>query len=167
MVALDIKDVKHFMGRLLGTDLLDSFLLEEAVVCSYNTFHIDGRVNRDFYSMQEWEDPEIRPYEFSEWKKMRTILFELIKGKKAPCSFRFVLHLMPQFAAGVAKGADAGISADQIKALVLTCKYEEGKLRLITGTAFHTFVLDKSVETAWDRTMKTFLDRREIGYEEL
>ena len=146
MVALGIKDVKHFMGKLLGSDLLDSFLLEEAAVHTYNTFVIDGRMNRDFYSEEEWNEPEIRPYEFSEWKKMRGILFELIKGRKTPVSFRFVLHLMPQFVEGVVKKADSGVTPDQIKALVLTCKYEEGTLRLLTGTAFHTFVMDKSVE---------------------
>ncbi len=167
MVALGIKDVKHFMGKLLGSDLLDSFLLEEAAVHTYNTFVIDGRMNRDFYSEEEWNEPEIRPYEFSEWKKMRGILFELIKGRKTPVSFRFVLHLMPQFVEGVVKKADSGVTPDQIKALVLTCKYEEGTLRLLTGTAFHTFVMDKSVEAVWDRTMKTFLDRKDVEYEEL
>lgn len=167
MVALGIKDVKHFMGKLLGSDLLDSFLLEEATVHTYNTFLIDGRLNRDFYSQEEWNEPQIRPYEFSEWKKMRGILFELIKGRKVPVSFRFVLHLMPQYVEGVVKKGDPGVPADQVKALVLTCKYEEGTLRLLTGTAFHTFVMDKSVETAWDKTIKTFLERRDVDYEEL
>ena len=40
MIALQIKDVKHFMGRLLGTDLLDSFLLEEAGF--EGRFHLRG-----------------------------------------------------------------------------------------------------------------------------
>ena len=64
MLALQIKDVKHFMGRILGTDAFDSFLLEEAVVRTYNTFTIDGRMNRDFFSSEEWEDPSIRPCDF-------------------------------------------------------------------------------------------------------
>ena len=42
MIALRIKDVKHFMGRLLGTDFFDIFLLEQAVVTTYNTFTVDG-----------------------------------------------------------------------------------------------------------------------------
>ena len=82
MIALQIKDVKHFMGRLLGTDFLDSFLLEEAVVSTYNTFTIDGRMNRDFFTREEWEEPSVRPYGFSPWERMRPILFELIRGKK-------------------------------------------------------------------------------------
>ena len=43
------------MGKLLGTECFDSFLLEEAVITTYNTFRIDGRINREFYSDEEWE----------------------------------------------------------------------------------------------------------------
>ena len=167
MLALQIKDVKHFMGKLLATELFDSFLLEEATIISYNTFHIDGRMNKEYYSNEEWEEASIRPYEFSEWKNIRPILFDLIKGKKTPVSFKFVLHLMPRFVAGVLKSADTTITAEQIRALVLTCRFEEGSLTLITGTSFHTFLLDRSVEPLWDSTIKTFLNRKEISYEEL
>lgn len=167
MIALQIKDVKHFMGRLLGTDFLDSFLLEEAVLSTYNTFTIDGRMNRDFFSKEEWAEPEIRPYDFSSWKSMRPILFELIRGKKTPVSFRFILHLMPQYVPGILKPSETTVTADQIKALVLTCRYENGALTLLTGTSFYTFLPDKSADVLWDRTVKTFLDRREVAYDEL
>ena len=167
MLALQIKDVKNFMSKLLGTETFDSFLLEEATIVSYNTFHIDGHLNRDFFSSEEWEEPSVRPYEFSEWKNMRSVVFELIKGKKTPVSFKIILHLMPQFVAGVLKPSETAITADQVKALVLTCRFEEGILTLITGTAFRTFLMDRSVEPLWDRTVKTFLNKKEIGFEEL
>lgn len=48
MIALQIKEIKSFMGKLLGTECFDSFLLEEAVITTYNTFRIDGRINREF-----------------------------------------------------------------------------------------------------------------------
>lgn len=167
MLALMIKDVRHFMGRLLGTDAFDSFLLEEAVITSYNTFTIDGRMNRDFFSREEWEDPTIRPCEFSTWKSMRSVLFDLIKGKKTPVGFRFVLQLMPQYVPGVLKPDKTDITPEQVKALVLTCRYENGALTLITGTSFHTFLPDKTPDLLWDQTMKRFLDKKEINYEEL
>ena len=167
MLALQIKDVKNFMGKLLGTETFDSFLLEEATIVSYNTFHIDGHMNRDYFSCEEWEEPSVRPYGFSEWKNMRPVLFGLIKGKKTPVSFKIILHLMPQFVSGVLKPSETSITDDQVKALVLTCRFEEGALTLITGTSFHTFLPDRSVEPLWDRTIKTFLTKKEIGFEEL
>lgn len=167
MQALQIKDVKHFMGRLLGTDAFDSFLLEEAVIRTYNTFTIDGRMNRDFFSNEEWDDPSIRPCDFSTWKSIRPVLFDLIKGRKTPVSFKFILHLMPQYVPGVLKPSETSVTTEQVKALVLTCRYENGVLSLITGTSFHTFLPDKTVDTLWDKTMKRFLDKKEINYEQL
>ena len=38
MIALQIKEIKSFMGKLLGTECFDSFLLEEAVITTYNTY---------------------------------------------------------------------------------------------------------------------------------
>ena len=64
MIALQIKEIKSFMGKLLGTECFDSFLLEEAVITTYNTFRIDGRINREFYSDEEWENKETHPDEF-------------------------------------------------------------------------------------------------------
>ena len=156
MIALQVKEVKSFMGKLLGSSCFDSFLLEEATISTYNTFHIDGHMNRDFFSSEEWDDPELRPDDFSAWKNVRPLCFDLIKGRKTPSGFKFILHLMPRF-----------IPADQVKALVLTCKYDGSGLTLVTGTAFHTFIMDKSVDVLWDRTVRTFLTKKGIGFDEL
>lgn len=90
MIALKITHIKQFMNRLLAGEDFDSFLLEEASISTYNTFTIDGRQNRSFYSTEEWEDKEIRPYDFSTWKTVRPICFDLIKGRHTPAAFHFV-----------------------------------------------------------------------------
>ena len=56
MIALKITNVKQFMAKLLAGEDFDAFLLEEAVISTYNTFTIDGRQNREFYTAVEWED---------------------------------------------------------------------------------------------------------------
>ena len=167
MIALQIKEIKSFMGKLLGTECFHSFLLEEAVITTYNTFRIDGRINREFYSDEEWENKETHPDEFSAWKTMRPLCFDLIKGKKTPAGFKFILHLMPRYIPGILKPEDTPITPDQVKALVLTCKYDGGSLTLVTGTAFTTFLPDKTVDVLWDKAVRTFLSKKEIGFEEL
>lgn len=167
MIALRITNIKQFMGKFLGSEAFDSFLVEEASISTYNTFMIDGRQNRDFYSCEEWEDKEIRPYEFTSWKQLRPICYSLIKGNKTPCAFKFVLHLMPEYVASVLKNGDTVIMPQQVKALALTVKYDGTTLTLTTGTAFHTFVMDKTVDELWDNAVRQFLYKREIGYEEL
>ena len=94
MLAIQIKDVKTFMSKLLSGNTFDSFLLEEAQIHTFNTFVIDGHQNRDFYTKEELEDPEAFPYEYSEWKNMKTICFQLIKGKKVPTFMKIILHLL-------------------------------------------------------------------------
>ena len=167
MIALKITNLKHFMGRLLGSEDFDSFLLEEASVSTYNTFHIDGHLNREFYTSEEWDDETIRPYDFSMWKTMRPICFDLIKGTHTPSAFRFVLHLIPKYAQSVLSKGDTGITLQQLKAFVLNIKYDGTVLTLVTGTAFHTFLMDKTPDALWDQAVKQFLSGKGIAYEEL
>lgn len=154
------------MGRLLGTDCFDSFLLAEANLKTSVEYTIDGHINKEFYTKEELEDPQICPHDFAAWSAMRPICFEMIRGKRTPSSFKFVLHLMPDYVPGVLKGADESLSPDQVKALVLTIKYDGAAATIVTGTAFHSFVMDKTLDAQWDKTMRQFLSKKGIAYTE-
>lgn len=167
MIAWKITNVKQFMGKLLASDTFDLFLLEEASITTYNTFSIDGHQNKDFYTAEEWEDKEIRPYDFSLWKTIRPICFDLIKGTHTPTSFRFVLHLLPEHVASILQKGNTAVTADQVKAFVLNIKYDGSTLTLVTGTAFHSFLMDKTPDQLWDMAIRQFLSKKEISYEEL
>lgn len=166
MIALKITNIKQFMGKLLASEDFDSFMLEEASISTYNTFMIDGHQNRDFYTTEEWEDREIRPYDFTAWKQIRPICYSLIKGTHTPCAFKFTLHLIPDYVASILKSGDTAVTPQQLKALVLTVKYDGTVLTLITGMSFHTFIMDKTVDALWDNAIKQFLSKRDISYEE-
>lgn len=166
MISLKITNVKQFMGKLLVSEDFDPFLLEEASISTYNNFLIDGHQNRDFYTAEEWEDKDIRPYDFTTWNQIRPICYSLIKGTHTPCAFKFVLHLIPDYVASILKNGDTSVTPQQIKGLVLTIKYDGTVLTLITGMSFHTFIMDKSVDSLWDNAIRQFLDKRGIGYEE-
>ena len=165
MIALQITNIKQFMGKLLASETFDCFLLEEASISTYNTFMIDGHQNRDFYTNEEWEDASVRPYEFSTWKQIRPICFSLIKGTHTPASFRFVLHLTPESTLSILEKGGSDITLQQLKAYVLTIKYDGTALTLVTGSAFHTFVMDKTVDLLWDNALKEFLAAQEISFE--
>lgn len=167
MIALKITNVKMFMGKLLASDNFDIFMLEEAMISTYNTFSIDGHQNRDFYTTEEWENKEICPYDFSMWKTIRPICFDLIKGTHTPTAFRFVLHLLPEHVVAILQKGNTSVTADQVKAFVLNIKYDGSTLTLVTGTAFHSFLMDKTPDQLWDVAIRQFLSKKEIGYEEL
>ena len=167
MIALKITNIKQFMSKLLTGEDFDAFMLEEASISTYNTFHIDGHQNRDFYTSEEWEDETIRPYEFSTWQTIRPICFDLIKGTHTPAAFRFVLHLMPKHAQSILSKGDTTVTLQLLKAFVLNIKYDGTDLTLVTGTALHTFLMDKTPDVLWDQTVRQFLSQKGISYEEL
>ena len=167
MTALEIQSLKQFMHAFLADDTFDLFLLEEAVITTYNTFHIDGRQNKSFYSSEEWNDPAIRPYEFTRWKDLRGRCFDLIKGRRTPAGFKFVLQLIPDYIEGILKNEDTLLKPDDIKALVLTLKYDGTRLTLVTGTSLKTFLPDQSLEPCWDGAIRRFLAKHGLHYEEL
>lgn len=167
MLAIKIKDVKPFMAKLLSADTFDSFLLEEAQIHTFNTFTIDGHQNREFYTKEELEDPEIFPYEYSCWKEMKGICFQLIKGKKVPTFMKIILHQKPENAYTLLEEAGALEFAKVLKAFVLTIKYDAGGLLLTTGTSFSTFLMDKTPDLVWDQDFRKFLMEKGIEFEEV
>ena len=95
MIALKLTNVKACMSHLLLMDTFDSFLLIEGEIMTFNTFKIDGFIQKNFYTSEELEQMGTLP-EYAYWKQLREYCFSLIKGKKTPLGFRFVFSLSPK-----------------------------------------------------------------------
>lgn len=165
MKAFKIKELKTFMIRLLGSSAFDTFLLAEASITTYNTFLINGRINKDFFTGDLNDEDTIPPYEFSMWQDMRSLCFDLIKGKRTPVAFKLVLHLKPELAETLLKENESAVTLNDLKAFVLNIKYDGSMLTCITATAFHTFIPDKTPDQIWDAYMVKFFDQNSIIYE--
>ena len=157
MIKLEITKLGPFMGKLLSSECFDSFLLTEAKVRTEATWTMDGRVNRDFFTSEEWEEREKNRFEYITWQSARPYFHELIRGRRAPVSFRFILSLKPEYLSSI---ADKSI----VSALLINVNYEEGAASLITGISYSAFTLDRSAESAWDQTVRRFLDSKDIVY---
>lgn len=166
MTAFQITSMKNFMSRLLASDTFDCFLLEEALISTANTFSIDGHINRDFFKGTETE-ADAPAYEFRPWAEIKGLCFDLIKGRRTPLSFRFVLHLMPEKAAALLEKENCSVDCSQIKALVLTIRYDGAKAVLTTGISSHSFLLSKEPDAIWDRALGRYLSGKGIDYEVL
>ena len=91
MIACNICDIKLFTKKLFIGETFDRLLLKEAEIVTFNTFSIDGRVHKSFYSEEERAEGQIE--EYSTWKTLRPFCFSLIKGKKLPERFSIILKL--------------------------------------------------------------------------
>lgn len=165
MLALKISSTKTFMHHLLVNDTFDNFLMSDATISTANTYQLDGHINKDFFSSEELMDGSCPAYDFSEWKDMKPLCFNLIKGKRTPLFFKFILHLKPEAVGKLLAAGSCNIPLEQVKALVLTIKYDGTQVVLTTGSAFHTFVMSKEPDNIWDKALLQFLARKNIDYE--
>lgn len=100
----------------------------------------------------------------SNGKKMpEDLVFSLIKGKHTPVNFKFVLHVKPEHVASILEKGDTAVTPEQIRAFVLTVKYDGSNLTLITATAAHSFLMDKTPDNLWDQAIRRFMDRTGLG----
>lgn len=161
MIAFQITNTKDFMKKLLSSEIFDIFLLEEASINTYNTFSIDGHIQKDFYPKEE-----LPIYNLSLWKNMKPLCFQLIKGRQTPLNFKFVLHLIPECYKDFFKNQTETLSINQVNAFILNIRYDGSFVTIITGTNYQTFSLDKEADHIWDQSVRNFFSSHEIAYEE-
>lgn len=164
MIALQIQDIKDFMNRLLLKEIFDPFLVVEAAITTYNTFHIDGRLKPDYYTPEEREDLNLSQRHFSRWQDLRPFCLELIKGKRTPLSFQFTFQLSPENTKKLLAQTESSFSAQDINGLILNIRYDANGLFCTTALSLNIFTLDKSLDHAWDQMVQKFLLKQEIAF---
>lgn len=165
MQAYKITGLKDFMNKLLVSNSFDCFLMEEGTVTTCNTFSIDGRIKKEFYTREEQENTPC-PYDFSLWKDMKTLCFDLIKGKRTPLNFKFVFLLLPEQTEKLL--ADGGFDnrSNILQYLSLIIKYDGSGITLVTGISTETFLMDKTPDRIWDQAFVRFLEKYQIAWED-
>lgn len=143
MIVLEL-NAKASMAHLLLMPAFHKFSLIEGEVTTFNKFHIDGRLQKEFFD----EAPE---QEYASWKDVQEYFLSIIRGKRTPLHFKIILSLsredFPQFLAAY----ELNFRPEDIQGLYLNLRYDGKNLSCVTGTSFHSFTMDKSLEQAWDR----------------
>lgn len=155
MTVLEINDVKGFMAKLLASDTFDDYYILEAVITKANTFTIDGRLNEEYLADagEEVVDSDSGATDASRlqaWGKVRSLCFDLVKGKTLPIFMKVVLQLPESKVADILAESGASIRPEEITGLYLNITYDRKELRVVTGTSLKTFSMDKSLEREWD-----------------
>ena len=152
------------MAKLLTQELFDNYLVEEAVIDTYNTFTIDGRIHKDFYKDISSTEDEVPSEDFSRWSKIRPICLELIKGKQTPLGFKFILRMNDMDKRDFLSTVDTDLPPEQLH-IGMVVKYTQGQVIITTAFSCDIFTLDKSAEKAWDEYIPSFLDSNDIENE--
>ena len=151
-------DTKACMSHLLLKDTFDSLSLIEGEITTYNKFTIDGYIHKDFYE----EAPD---REYSLWSELRSHCLSIIKGKRTPLGFKFILSLSREDIIGFLEQGGLRYRPEEIQGLYMNLRYDGTYLACVTGTSMHTFTMDKSLDEAWDRWVQTFYANAGIAFE--
>lgn len=154
MQSTNISDVKIFMKKLLIDDVFDHFLLDESTITTYNTFSINGHIQKSYYTDEEYE--QLKNKDFTYWEAIKPMCFNIIKGKKTPLSFKIILKLDPEATLNFIN--EQGLNNDNIvSSLYININYENMALNCISATSYKSFSLDKTIENAFDKYIEKFL----------
>ena len=160
MILLSISEVKEFMSKLLLSDTFDSFLFIEGEIVTFNTFSINGYLQKDFF------DKDMIPERnYSLWKELREYCFSRIRGKRTPLRFKFVFGLSEPNIEKLLRQQGLSFTPQDVQGLYLNISYDGHSLRCVTGTSMNLFTLDKSLEEAWDKMVQKFFVQKEISFE--
>ena len=156
-------DTKKCMNALLLHPAFDSFLFIEGDITTFNTFQFNGRLKKDFFSAEEKEALDNREYAL--WKELREFCLSLIKGKRTPLGFHFVLSMSAPNIARLLEQEHLSFAPADVQGLYLNFKYDGTTLSCTTGTSMNLFTLDKSLEQAWDKMAQRIFAKYEIPFE--
>ncbi|MFR5241405.1 DUF5721 family protein [Roseburia faecis] len=167
MLALALTNKKDFMNKFLKTEIFDHFLLQEGIVVSFASYVIDGTITKGFYTDTEAEELGIKTFHFLPFSMLRPRIFDLIKGKKAPSSFKFILMLSPENQKRTMERIGSSYTPADISAMSMNIKFQNQMLTLTTGISYRIFSTDKTLEPEWDKFVRQFLSQHDISFEVL
>lgn len=159
MKNFEIEDVKKYMQDLLTDSRYDSFYMYEVRLKTSLDYYINGRLNHNFYITDVSEETEDMPdanQEYIYWKDIKKKVFDLIKGKRLPISFRLILMFNQENVIRLIEMNNIPIAPENVGALFYNIYYENGILQVTTGSSVKVFTLDKTLDHLWDDTVEKY-----------
>lgn len=145
MESYTIANKKDFMGKLLKSDLFDTFETREVILHTAFKSVLDGSRNQEFFNDV---DSEEQFSNFVNWKEIKPYVYQFVMGHKLPTYFKIVLSTNSAKTLALSPAAST---------FFLNITFKDNEIKCSTGVAYKEFTLDKSCEQIWDERIKTFL----------
>ncbi len=147
MIYLRIRDIKTFMNKLLAQEDFDSFLCGRMQVLSdKGVLTIENN----------------KGYEPVSYGRLRSTLFDFIKGKQLPD--RISIQLL---ADEDRLGEVFGDNRIEVGSASIIISYKESELTLSSGVLLKGFSTDKTTERQWDSYVVSYAEKLDIPYENM
>ena len=152
MIAIEIENIKKFMAGFLGGNLFDDFLMNEGRLSMDIAYEFNGKVLKEFYETEEWE--QYGTYAYITWEREKGRIFSLIKGKKTPLGFQFVLMLKPEKVEEFLMKYNLALGTEEVAGLFVNLLYDRKSLKCTSGVSRRSFTLNRGLEEYWDHEVK-------------
>ncbi len=156
MQKFEIEQHRTFTSDLFSGTVFDDFLLKEAAVVTYASFHIDGQVHAAFFD-QDDADESLGALPYVPWSVIKPHVRSVLKGKRLPLQFQIVMLLPPDHPF-CRSNPDLRREAET-QSLFLNIIYREQKLICTTGASMTAFVPGLHAGQIWDETVSRFITR--------
>lgn len=151
MLQLIIEDIKKLTDLLFVQETFDRFLMREAHFVTGVTIDLDGQLNPDYFDTDELS--ALPDQDTATWGSMKKLCFQIIKGKKLPKRFQIVLKLAEADIPAWLMKNGLNLASETVRGLFITFRYENQRLTCTSGTALSVFLMNKTIEQAWDVQM--------------
>ena len=172
MIAADVKNQKKMMASLLTGSGFDCFDLVSCSVTTFAEFNVDGLLRKQFFdaagdalAAKDDTDGGADPA-YTPWSMLRPHILNLIRGNRAPLSFRMILRLNDKTTEEVLAEGSADAAPADLNGFYLNVAFDGAAIRITTGTSFKQFSLDKTAERLWDAYILAFMEKAGILLED-
>lgn len=160
MISFEIEDIKDFMNRLFKEALFDDFEVISVEVSQGIHVQIDGSLQMDFFEPEEIEQFDTQRY--IKWEDLKMTVFHVIKGSRAPSSMKIILTLARKNKLNLFIKSNSPFEPDDIHGFYINVLFEPNQLKVVTGTNYKLFSLDKSIENYFDDSILRFFSKHNI-----
>ena len=161
MLSIQIDDLKKMTGLLFSEDAFDKFETYSVLLKTAYTTAIDGTQVPETDSD---ENAQSTSAEYVLWRDVRPVVYRQLQGKTLPKYFKIVLKTQKNVTEYIRE--KSGFNETGISSFSMNITYQKNELSLTTGVSYTGFTLDKSAEAHWDKTVRSFLDDKEVKYHE-
>ncbi len=160
MIALQVEDIKIFMHKLFKDTTFDDFEVISMDISQVVKFSVDGALNVSFYDSEEQE--ALGDQRYVKWLDLKQTIYTLIKGSKSPSSIKIVFAISNKSKLNIVLKSNSSFQPEDVHGFYLNVLYETNSLKIVTGTNYKLFTLDKSVESYFDDSILRFFSKHEI-----
>ncbi len=160
MIQLTADDTKQFMNCLLRTEAFDKFLLYEMTLDVLHRFHFDGAINPTYLTSDEKEIYEGQKY--ITWLSLKPQITSILKQSHTPSNMKMTMSLND----GPTKDIQQRLLGEQttypVQGFLINIIFDGNKVRITTAVNYSQFILDKSIEKAFDGMMEKFFKKQDL-----